>query len=295
MKVIFRLLAVMLFLISTALAVWVCFYSTIKNNNAYNQHPDVIESPVIKIQQNHQLQSGQSETITTTTSINGWELIWNDEFDQSPLNRNKWTAENWASEKNNELQFYKPDNIAIENGILKIESRKENFNGRLYTSGAMHTKDKFSFLYGKVEMRAKLPAGQGMFPAFWMMPNKDKKWLPEIDIMEMLGHEPDKIWMVLHWLDDNRRLSSLSDSYQGPNYSENFHKFGIEWDPDQIVWLIDDVERFRTETFIPNEEMYLYVNTAIGGDWPGNPDQTTRFPQNFEIDYIRVFQKREDF
>ena len=92
--------------------------------------------------------------------------------------------------------------------LLKLISKNEKFKGRDYTSGAVHTKGKFDFLYGKAEMRAKLPAGQGIFPAFWMMTDKDDTWLPEIDIMEMLGHQPDKVWMVSHWLGNDGTLKS---------------------------------------------------------------------------------------
>lgn len=229
--------------------------------------------------------------VPSIPSIEGWELIWHDEFEDHALNRSKWTTENWAAEKNNELQFYTPQNIMLENGLLKIVSEKESFEGREYTSGALHTKNKFSFLYGKVELRAKLPSGQGMFPAFWMMPNQEQTWLPEIDILEMLGHQPDEIWMVVHWLDNDNRLKSSSSSYKGPDYSADYHTFGIEWSPDQITWFIDGIERYQTDDYIPDQEMYLYVNTAIGGNWPGSPDQTTTFPQYFEIDYIRVYQK----
>ncbi|WAA08561.1 glycoside hydrolase family 16 protein [Fervidibacillus albus] len=224
-------------------------------------------------------------------TIDGWKLIWHDEFEKPYVNRSNWNMENWASEKNNELQYYSPKNIVTEDGLLKIISRKENYGGREFTSGAMHTKDKFSFLYGKVEMRAKLPKGKGIFPAFWMMPNQDQTWLPEIDIMEMLGHKPEEIWMVLHWLNEDQKLTSVSSSYTGKDYSEDFHTFGIEWSEDQVVWLIDGVERFKTDIFVPKEEMYLYVNTAIGGNWPGSPNESTPFPQLFLIDYIRVFQK----
>ena len=200
--------------------------------------------------------------------------------------------EDWAAKKNNELQYYSPNNVRVEGGILRLISKKENYGGRNYTSGAVHTKGKFSLLYGKVEMRAKLPKGQGLFPAFWMMTNKDDTWLPEIDLVEMLGHRPDEIWMVLHRLDENNRLTSRSNSYKGEDYSIGFHTFGIEWSPDTITWFIDGAKRFKVGEFVPREDMYLYVNTAIGGDWPGRPDETTSFPAFYDIDYIKNIYKR---
>ncbi len=220
----------------------------------------------------------------------GWELVWEDDFDGAQLNKKKWNIEDWAADKNNELQYYSPNNIKVESGMLKLISKKESLGGRDYTSGAIHSKGKFSFLYGKVEMRAKLPRGQGLFPAFWTMTNQEHTWLPEIDIVEMLGHKPEEIWMVLHWLDDNNTLTSVSTSYQGEDYSKEFHTFGLEWTPNYVSWFIDGVERFKTTKFIPQEEMYLYMNTAIGGNWPGSPDESTSFPAVFEIDYVRVYK-----
>lgn len=162
-----------------------------------------------------------------STSISNYpnrKLIWHDEF--NCLDTTKWNREDWASDKNNELQYYSPTNISINNGFLHIISKKEKFKGREFTSGALTTKDKFEVLYGKVEIRAKLPAGQGIFPAFWMITDNEKS-LPEIDTVEMLGQKPTEIWMVVHWYDN--RLRSNSTSFIGPNFSQSFHTFSIEW------------------------------------------------------------------
>lgn len=219
-----------------------------------------------------------------------WQLVWSDEFNGHCLDSDKWTPEDWAAEKNNELQYYTAANAEVQDGQLTLTSRKEPFGGRSYTSGAVHTRGKFSFLYGKAEMRAKLPAGQGVFPAFWMMTDKEETWLPEIDIMEMLGHQPNQIWMVSHWLNSDNGLSSISESFTGSDFSQDYHLFSLEWNSDSLIWRIDGEERFRVTNPIPREPMYLYLNTAIGGNWPGSPDGTTRFPVTFEIDYVRVYQ-----
>ncbi|MFC4403038.1 glycoside hydrolase family 16 protein [Gracilibacillus xinjiangensis] len=233
----------------------------------------------------------QNKEIFETYLDDGWSLVWNDEFDNPQLDQAKWNIENWAAEKNEELQFYTPGNVKVQDGKLELISEMEKYQGRNYTSGAIHSKDKFFFEYGKVEIRAKLPHGKGIFPAFWMMPNQDNVWLPEIDILEMLGHEPDRIWMVQHQLDENGNLQSESNSFKGADYSKDFHLFGIEWTPSEIVWLIDGKEQFRTNTFQSPGNMYLYINTAVGGVWPGNPDASTIFPQSFFVDYVRVFQR----
>ncbi len=233
----------------------------------------------------------QSRSLHSDTSE--WQLVWSDEFSGDCLDPLKWTPEDWAAEKNNELQYYTPSNVQVSDGRLILTSKREKLGGRSYTSGAVHTKEQYSFLYGKVEMRAKLPAGQGVFPAFWMMTDRKDTWLPEVDIMEMLGHQPDEIWMVSHWLNSAGTLSSASQAYKGPDFSEDFHLFGLEWTPDSLVWLVDGKEKFRITDPIPREPMYLYLNTAIGGDWPGSPDASTRLPAAFEIDYVRVFQTPE--
>ncbi|ADU29693.1 glycoside hydrolase family 16 protein [Evansella cellulosilytica] len=225
----------------------------------------------------------------------GWTLIWKDEFQNDQIDETKWNSENWAAEKNNELQFYTPENVHVNNGSLQLVSRKERFGGRDYTSGAIHTMDKFSFKYGKAEIRARLPSGQGVFPAFWMMPNIEGVWLPEIDIMEMLGHKPNEIWMVVHWLNEHGELKSKSNKYISENdFSNDFHTYAVKWSEEKITWLIDDVEVFTTDAYIPDNDMYLYLNTAIGGNWPGSPDETTIFPQVFEIEYVRVYEKNEE-
>ncbi|ENH96216.1 glycoside hydrolase family protein [Gracilibacillus halophilus YIM-C55.5] len=231
--------------------------------------------------------------IQTAYQEEDWSLVWHDEFSQDALNPNHWNTEQWASEKNQELQYYHPKNVAVTDGKLQIISKKENDNGRKYTSGAIHSKDLVHFQYGKVEMRAKLPTGKGVFPAFWMMPNKEDTWLPEIDIVEMLGDEPEKVWMTQHWLDEEETLRSRSDTYVGDNFSKDYHTFGIEWTPHEIKWFIDGEEQFYSHTSVPSESMYLYINTAIGGEWPGRPDATTRFPQTFSVDYVRIYQKTE--
>ncbi|MFC4409953.1 family 16 glycosylhydrolase [Chungangia koreensis] len=233
-----------------------------------------------------------SDEEVLTGSKSDWVLLWSDEFNSDCLDMEKWNMEDWAALKNNELQYYSPNNVQVEDGVLKLVSRKEQYRGKSYTSGAIHTKDKFEFSHGKVEMRAKLPAGQGLFPAFWMMTNKEKTWLPEIDIMEMLGHKTNEIWMVVHWLNEEGELTSDSSSFTGPDYSKDFHTFSIEWTSGSITWFIDGIARYSTDAYVPRENMYLYLNTAIGGNWPGSPDQTTEFPAVFEIDYVRVYKNR---
>ncbi len=225
----------------------------------------------------------------TSLKIPGWRLTWNDEFDGDSVDELKWLVEDAALIKNNELQYYTPEDVYVHDGVLTLRSQKRSMGGRPYTSGLVETKGKFSQKYGRFEIRAKLPKGKGIWPAHWLLPAVNK-WPPEIDIMEMLGHEPNRVYGTVHWgtYPNNKHSGS---SYIGPDFSEDFHIFAIEWEPDEIRWYVDGEEfyNFTTESYIPQETMRIILNTAVGGDWPGNPDATTVFPQYHDIDYVRVY------
>lgn len=226
-----------------------------------------------------------------TGEMDQWILVFHDDFNGDAVDTKTWNIEDWASRRNNELQYYHPDEVYVDNGYLILRSRPGEHGGRQYTSGAVNSKDKFEFTFGKVEVRAKLPKGQGIWPAIWMLPH-DRSWPPEIDIMEMLGHEPNKTYMTYHWgtypdhfLDNGH--------YKGPDFSADFHTYGIEWEPDEIRWYVDGVLRktYVESAHIVRVPNYILLNTAVGGDWPGSPDSSTVFPQYFEIDYVKVWQK----
>ena len=278
-----------LYLISTGIIIFTVISLVFKYFTYYTtqEHEKAYEN----IQKTNAQTTVSPEINTPQMLPNGWKLIWADEFDDIAVTLEKWTIEDLVANQNNELQYYSTNNVKVGTGLLTLIAKEESTHGRNFTSGAVHTKNTFNFLYGKVEMKAKLPSGQGIFPAFWMMTNKENTWLPEIDILEMLGNKPNEIWMVLHGLDENNMKKNVSQSYMGEDYSNTFHTFGLEWTPTQLTWLIDGEIRFETSEYIPHEEMYLYINTAIGGDWPGSPDNTTQFPTLFEIDYVRVYQK----
>jgi hypothetical protein len=220
-----------------------------------------------------------------------WQLVWSDEFDGVALDTHKWRAENAFIPKNNELQFYASDDVYVGGGVLTLRSQRRQMGQQQYTSGLVESRRRFAQTYGRVEVRARLPFGQGIWPAHWMLPEAGQ-WPPEIDIMELLGHEPDRVYMTLHW-------GTWPDhwwqggSHSGPNYSAGFHTFSVDWSPGRIEWQIDGVPRFWMTNHIPQEPFYIILNTAVGGDWPGNPDHTTQFPQHHEIDYVRVFARAD--
>lgn len=222
---------------------------------------------------------------------NQWMLVWSDEFDGPALDLSKWNVADVPSPRNHELEYYTPEAVSVADGYLRIRTDRQSYRGLSYTSGAIDTRFKFDFLYGKVEIHARLPKGQGIWPAHWMPPS-DHASPFEIDIMEMIGDEPNKIYLTHHWLGTNRK--QYTGTYVGPDYSSSFHTFSVEWEPGKITWYIDGIERFSSTSHVQNTPAYLYLNTAVGGSWPDPPDETTVFPQFHDIDYVRVYQKQKD-
>jgi beta-glucanase (GH16 family) len=218
----------------------------------------------------------------------GWILTFHDEFDGKTVDTTKWNIYDRPAQSNNEQQYYAPDDVGIHRGCLRLTSRKRDFKGHAYTSGAVNSSGKFDQEYGYFEIRAKLPGTRGLWPAHWLLP--ENMWPPEIDIMELLGHEPRKVYMTNHWMDGDNHLSH-STPYEGPDYTKGFHTFAVEWAPDKITWYVDGVERASNTEGVPHRPFYIILNTAVGGDWPRNPDATTRFPQFHDIDYVRVYKK----
>ncbi len=240
-----------------------------------------------------------------------WELVWSDEFNttnNSGIDLSKWSfntgGHGWG---NHELQYYtdRLDNAYIENGCLVIKANKEEYNNKEYTSARLVTKNKGDWLYGKIEIRAKLPYGQGIWPAFWMLPtdNYYGRWprSGEIDIMELLGNESEKVYGTLIYGKPYEASSNTYSLYNEKTFSDDFHVFGMVWKPEGIYWYIDG-QPFHYETNwytsdkaneFPapfNTPFHLILNIAVGGSWPGRPDESTFFPQYMYIDYVHVYQ-----
>jgi beta-glucanase (GH16 family) len=221
-----------------------------------------------------------------------WKMTWSDEFDGTSLDTTKWTPQDVAWPYNAELEYYSPDQVSVANGMLTITSLRRVIGGRQYSSGRIESGGHFAQTYGRFEYRAKLPTTQGLWPAFWLLPASNG-WPPEIDIMEMLGNQPSKIYGTHHW-GTAQALQSYGGSYVGPDYSQDFHIFAVEWFPDRIDWYVDGVKYFSDNANIPQEPMFFIINTAVGGQWPGNPDGTTVFPQYHIVDYVRAYQWQTD-
>jgi beta-glucanase (GH16 family) len=253
------------------------------------------------------------------TESKNWTLVWSDEFngpDGSMPDPGKWTiVKGGSGYGNRELEYYtdRPANLHVEKGNLVITARKEDYTGadgvkKEYTSARLETAGHFQEQYGRIEARIKLPKGQGIWSAFWMLgSNFDKIEWPncgEIDIMENIGSEPAKIHGSLHGPGYSGG-SPLSAVFALPNqaqFSDDFHVFAIEWGPQIIRFYVDNI-LYKTQTansVPPNRHwafdhpFYLVMNVAVGGYWPGNPDSTTSFPTNMLVDYVRVYKLKDD-
>ncbi len=241
-----------------------------------------------------------SKSIQVTVVVT-LSLIWSEEFNTAGApDASKWgydigTGSNgWG---NNELQYYtnRPENVIISNGTLKITAKKENFSGSAYTSTRLLSKDKFSFKYGKVEARAKLPVGSGTWPAIWMLGNNISTvgWpaCGEIDIMEHVGRQQNKIYGTLHY---PGRFGGNADgaTIDIPNVSTEFQKYTMEWTPTFIKISVNDVVFFtfnNTSTTPFNQNFFLILNVAMGGSFGGAIDPAF-VSSTLEIDYVRVYQ-----
>jgi beta-glucanase (GH16 family) len=244
---------------------------------------------------------------TTPTSYPGMTLVWSDEFNSTSLDLNSWNYESGAGGwGNQELQYYREgtSNTSFQNGKLVITAKEESFGGAPYTSARITTKDKQEFQFGRIDIRARLPFGQGIWPALWMLGANfpDVVWpgCGEIDIMELIGHEPNKVHGTAHWGEEGQYPSTYyTGTYTLPSadFSDEYHVFSLVWQQNSLQYYVDDnlfhtitTSNVGTATYRFNAPFFLIFNVAVGGQWPGSPDASTQFPQHMAVDYIRVFQ-----
>lgn len=240
-----------------------------------------------------------------------WKIVWRDEFNQaegSAPDASKWGYEiggnGWG---NNELEYYtaRTNNVRIEDGKLVIEARAENFGGKNYTSARLLTKGKWSWTYGRIEARIKIPRGQGIWPAFWMLgTNIGTVGWPtcgEIDIMENIGREPALIHGTVHGpgYSGSGGIGGPAALPGGAVFADDFHVYAIECESNRISWFVDDQPYLSlTPSRLPqkaqwvfNQPKFLLLDLAVGGAWPGNPNGKTTFPQRLVVDYVRIYDK----
>ena len=246
---------------------------------------------------------------STPDNYAGYTLVWQDEFNDSTLNQDDWNYEigngsnGWG---NNELQYYTSANTSLVlDDFLVIEAKEESFAGYNYTSSRLTTQNKQSFQYGRVDIRAVVPEGQGIWPALWMLGDDitSVSWpaCGEMDIMELVGHEPSKVHATVHFGNDFSVHQYIGSSYSlsnGEKFSEAFHVFSLIWQEDYIQFLVDDqvIHEFTpsgtgNQPYPFNDTFFFIFNVAVGGNWPGSPNASTVFPQRMIVDYIRVFQE----
>jgi beta-glucanase (GH16 family) len=240
-----------------------------------------------------------------------WKLVWHDEFDGAALDPSKWTAVTGGNGfGNHELEYYtgRPENLKVENGMLVIRTVKGTYAGpdgveRNYTSARIHTEGKFSQRYGRFEARINIPAGQGMWPAFWMMGDQPRNWPDrgEIDIMENIGKEPGTVHGTIHGpgYSGAKGIASAFALPEGQRFADGFHVYAVEWEPGAIRWYVDET-LYKTVTpaslpagtkWVFDRPFFLLLNLAIGGDWPGPPDDSTTFPREMLVDYVRIYER----
>jgi beta-glucanase (GH16 family) len=241
------------------------------------------------------LQSADAQDAADQLTLDRWKMIWNCEFDKAS-DLKKWRVESKWDNANNELQNYKPKACSIRDGFLYLEASKEDTTEggvtRHYTSGKVDTNRKFSTLYGRFDCRFKVPKGQGYWPAFWMLPASGT-WPPEIDWMEILGHRPQIIEVTNHYgvHSNGKHPWHGPKRYEiHPDFSEEFHTLSGIWNEREITCYIDGKRISHSQEGVPHEKMYLILNLAVGGDLPGPPDDSTPFPANFIVDYVRVYK-----
>ncbi len=229
----------------------------------------------------------------------GWGApVFQDNFDGGTINQGVWQVGNWAGANNNESQYYHPGQVSVSGGSLHLRAdRDPNWSfGREFNSGLVRTWQEWS--YGRVEVRAKLPNGQGFWPAIWLLP-RTTPWPTggEIDIMEARGDLPWRISSAVHWGWDVANHQYFSQIYEsGANFQEGYHDYAVEWEVGTVRFYVDGVQHYtlyEPAVGIPGTPKSIVLNLAVGGDYSGYPDWTTPFPAEFDIDYVRVWQRPE--
>ena len=272
---------------------------------------------------------------TVKSDKSQWSLVWSDEFSGTEIDRSKWTYDigNWIVDQdgngiaagwgNNEKEYYTDsnENAFIDDGKLVIKAKQEQVTDEFgtydYTSAKLKTKGLFSKTYGRYEIKAKLPVGKGLWPAIWMLPEEDKygSWAAsgEIDIMESWGSRPNTVAGTIHYGEGWPNNKYTGKEFELPENRgiDKWHTYALEWEPGELRWYVDG-ELYQTQNkwyskgkdnatnfSYPapfDQEFYLVMNLAVGGWFDGDPDETTKFPSQMEVDYVRVYDlKKRDY
>lgn len=226
-----------------------------------------------------------------------WALDWSDEFDEAALDTTKWIAVEGASNVNNEREYYTPSDVYLQNGSLVLRSQQRPLGGRAYTSGEVRSGTKHTARLGSaVEWRTQIPTGKGIWPANWLVNTPcdgingcGANWPPEIDVMELRGSQPD-INLMTHWWGTYPNQGHETSLYGGTTLSAGYHTYRVEWFADSVLWYVDGTQRAKHTSNVTFGTLQLVMNTAVGGDFDGDPTSSTVFPQYHRIDYVRVYR-----
>ena len=239
-----------------------------------------------------------------------WRLAFSDDFSGPGLSESKWHTCFWwatstcAIESNAEEQLYNPEDVLVQDGMLRLRAQRRpmmGWNGEQYefTSGMVSTGGRkyekspgFTFTYGYVEAEVRIPRGRGLLSSFWMLPVTYTS-LPEIDIFEILGHQPNGALFNYHWLSTGQYAERQNGTmWGGQDFSADWHTFGLDWRPDALAWYVDGVERYRFGRGpVPAEPMYVLLTLGVGGEWPGSPDASTPSVSYFDVNFVRVWMR----
>ncbi len=244
------------------------------------------------------------------TGDGGAVTVFEDDFNGSSLNASLWNTCHWwddegcTIESNDEMQWYLPSQVTVENGELRLTAERADTTGAdgevfPYRSGMVTTgppdyesEAKFAFTYGTVEARVRAPAGTGLWAALWLLP-ASKESRPEIDLLEVLGNDPSELLMHFHPEDRDQDSSGSSHVMPvGRSFADGWRDVRLGWEPGHLRYFVDDQQVWEvTGEQVPDEPMYLVANLAVGGEYPGPPDDETVFPATYGIDHIRVRQR----
>ncbi len=296
-------------LVATALTVHACGGG---GGGGKNQ-PPVVPPPPPPVNVNIDNPTLTVANNSPVTAGGGQELVWSDEFNAAQLDPEVWFFERGDGSQygipgwgNNELQCYLENSAQLDNGLLVITARAEAVGGKQYTSARINTRDRFAFRYGRIEARIRLPGGQGLWPAFWLLPqyNIYGGWAAsgEIDIMEAVnlgGSGGNNVHGTIHFGGEWPNNQFSGSSFLVPtDATAEFHTYALEWDPVELRWYVDNdlyaVQNAWSTTGGPypapfDQSFYILLNVAVGGNWPGAPDDGTAFPVTMEVDWVRVY------
>ena len=242
---------------------------------------------------------------TDDQTASGQRVLLDESFDSGPLDTNVWNTCHWWDDdgctiaSNDELEWYRPEQVTVADGALRLTATPDPYrapDGRTYDyrSGMVTTGPtpdgpaKLAFTYGTVEARVRIPEGRGLWPAIWLLP-ADRESRPEIDLLEVIGQDPGQL--ILHFHPEDRDADSPSHRIRVPEgaLADGWHTVGITWSRHRLVYLLDGKQIWTvTGSQVPDEPMYLIMNLAVGGAYPGPPDRTTSFPATFQIDHVRI-------